>query len=121
MPRVYIIDDDESVNRALARLLRSAGFETRAFASVEAFTNAEFEATDGCVVADVRMPGGSGLDLPARLHRLGRELPVIFLTAQDSRATRAAARRAGAAGFFRKPVDDQALIDAIKWALGKGR
>ena len=121
MPKVYIIDDDESVSRALNRLLRSAGFDTRTFATVKAFTDSEFESADGCVLADVRMPGGSGLDLPERLHRLGRELPVIFLTAQDTETTRAAARRAGAAGFFHKPVDDQALIDAIEWALVNGR
>ena len=117
MPRVYIIDDDESVHRALARLLRSAGFEPRTFASVEAFTASGVDCSSGCVLADISMPGCGGLDLPKHLRRMGCQLPVIFLTAQDTETTRAAARRAGAAGFFRKPVDDQALIDAIEWAL----
>jgi len=120
MSRIYIIDDDESVHRALARLLRSAGFETRTFATVDAFTASEIDSGSGCVLADVRMPGCDGLELPERLRRLGCQLPVIFLSAQDTDTTRAAARRAGAAGFFRKPVDDQALIDAIEWALVNG-
>ena len=120
MARVYIIDDDESVSRALNRLLRSAGFDARTFTSVEAFADSEFASGEGCVLADIRMPGGSGLELPERLHRLGRDLPVIFLTAQDTETTRAAARRAGAVAFFRKPVDDRALIDAIEWALVNG-
>jgi FixJ family two-component response regulator len=120
MSRIYIIDDDASVHRALARLLRSAGFETRTFATVDAFTASGIDSGSGCVLADVRMPGCDGLELPERLRRLGCQLPVIFLSAQDTDTTRAAARRAGAAGFFRKPVDDQALIDAIEWALANG-
>ena len=117
MPTVYIIDDDESVRRALSRLLRSAGLDSLGFGSVAEFGEADVAQRDGCIIADVRMPGGSGLDLPDLLRRIGRELPVIILTAQDTEPTRAAAKRAGAAGFFRKPVDDQALLDAIHWVL----
>lgn len=121
MRRVYIIEDDESVNRALARLLRSAGFDTRIFASVEAFTASGIGSGSGCVLADIQMSGCGGLELPERLQRNGRQLPVIFLTAEDTDTARTAARRAGAAGYFRKPVDDQALIDAIEWAMVNGR
>ncbi len=117
MPTVYIIDDDESVRRALSRLLSSAGLDAVGFASMEAFAEADLGGPDACVIADVRMPGGSGLDLPELMRRKGRELPVIILTAQDTEPTRAAAKRAGAAAFFRKPVDDQALLDVIYWVL----
>jgi len=117
MPSVYIIDDDESVRRALSRLLRSAGLDAFGFASMEAFAEADVAGPDACVIADVRMPGGSGLDAPELLRRIGRELPVSILTAQDTEPTRTAAKRAGAAAFFRKPVDDQALLDAIHWVL----
>ena len=65
------------------------------------------------------MPGDSGLDLPEMLRRIGRELPVIILTAQDTEPTRAAAKRSDAAAFFRKLVDDQALLDAIRWVLSE--
>jgi FixJ family two-component response regulator len=72
-----------------------------------------------CIVADVRLPQTSGLHLPEWLHRQGRNIPVVFVTAQDSAETRSAARKAGAAACFRKPVDDQALLDAIAWAAHK--
>jgi len=119
MPTVYIIDDDASVRRALSRLLRSADLAAVGFASMNEFAQAQVAEADACVIADVRMPGGSGLDLPELMRRIGRELPVIILTAQDTEPTRAAAKRAGAAAFFRKPVDDQALLDAIYWVLSR--
>lgn len=70
-----------------------------------------------CVLCDVAMPGISGLELPDLLARAGLRLPVIFITAHDTPETRAIAQRVGAAAYFRKPVDDQALLDAIAWAL----
>ncbi len=63
------------------------------------------------------MSGGSGLDLPKKLHDQGSWLPVIIVTAHDTEEMRAKARQVGVVGYFRKPVDDQALIDAIEWAL----
>jgi FixJ family two-component response regulator len=114
--QVYIIDDDESVRRALCRMLRSAGMAASAYATVDGFIADCVCAGSACVIADVRIPGSGGLDLPAALHRIGCDLPVIIVTAQDSDAARAEAKRAGAAAFFRKPVDDQALLDAIEWA-----
>jgi len=63
------------------------------------------------------MPGGSGLELPTLLETTGRKLPVIFVTAHDTPETREHALRVGAAGYFRKPVDELALLDAIAWAL----
>lgn len=76
----------------------------------------ELSDENACVICDAT-PGFGGLDLPNRLARAGRRLPVIFLSAHDSDAERAMARNVGAAGYFGKPVDGQALLDAIAWAL----
>jgi FixJ family two-component response regulator len=114
---IYIVDDDESMRRALARLMQSAGYATATFASVGELLATERFHEPACVIADGRMPGGSGLDLPKKLRDRGSWLPVIILTAHDTEQMRAQARQAGVAGYFRKPVDDQALIDAIEWAL----
>ncbi len=74
---------------------------------------------NACVVSDVQFPGRSGLELPALLGRAGHHVPVIFVTAHDTPETRELAQRFGAAAYFRKPVDDQALLDAIAWAVTK--
>lgn len=119
-PTVYVIDDDASVLQALGRLVRSAGMHPQLFSSVETFLDIDQPVKEACVVADIRLGGKTGLELPARLRDRHWPLPVIFLTAQDTEATRSAARQAGAAAFFRKPVDDQALLDTIEWVLGNG-
>jgi FixJ family two-component response regulator len=117
--QVYIVDDEPSVCTAYARLARSAQMQPRTFASVEEFLRADCTDENACVISDVRMPGITGLDLPGLLSKAGRRLPVIFTTAHDTDETREVAQRAGASAYFRKPVDDQALLDAIAWALGK--
>jgi FixJ family two-component response regulator len=117
--RLYIVDDEPSVRTAYARLARSAKMEPHTFASVEEFMGSEFSDENACVIADVQFPGKSGLELPVLLGRAGHFLPVIFVTAHDTRETLDLAHRFGAAGYFRKPVDDQALLDAITWALGR--
>lgn len=118
---VYVIDDEPSVQRALLRMLRSAGLSGIAFSSVAEFEASDIAESDACVVADVHMPGNSAIDLPGRLVKRGLELPVIFITGLDSSETRRRVRSAGAAGYFRKPVDDQALIDTIQWVIGGRR
>jgi FixJ family two-component response regulator len=119
--QVYIVDDESSVCTAYARLVRSAKMQPRTFASVEEFMRADFSDENACVVSDVQFPGRSGLELPVLLGRAGHHLPVIFVTAHDTPETRDLAQRFGAAGYFRKPVDDQALLDAIAWAVGSRR
>ncbi len=114
---IYILDDDESVRRALARLLRAAGLVAVTCASVDELLAAPALSDCACIVADIRMQGTSGLALPGLLSGRGLHTPVIFVSAQDTEGTRAEAKRAGAAGFFRKPVDDQALLDAVAWAI----
>lgn len=114
---VYIIDDEPSVRQALVRLCRSAGVAAESFPGVEEFLSSEHDTEGACIVCDVRMAGASGLELPPKLVGMNPRPPVIFLTAFDTPEARAEAREAGAAAFFRKPVNDQALLDAIEWAL----
>lgn len=114
---VYVVDDDPSIRRALPRLLRSSGINTVAFESLASLLAANLKTKDACVVADVRLEHEDGLVLPRLLAERGIKIPVVFLTAVDSPDMRDRACEAGGAAFFRKPVDDQALIDAIRWAL----
>lgn len=118
-PLIFLIDDDDSVRRALGRVMTSAGFESHAFATAETFLSAPLPASPrpACVVTDMTLPGLSGLDLKLRLNARDADIPVIFLTANDTPEMRSAAHEAGAAGYFRKPVDTQALLDAIQWAF----
>ena len=115
--KAYVIDDDESVRKAFERLLRSANLEVETFASVEEFFKGEREGENTCIVVDIRMPGLTGFDLQRELTSRGIRMPVIVISASDDAQTRENARKLGAAAFFRKPIDDQALLDAILWAI----
>ena len=114
---VYVIDDDESVRKAFARLLRSANFRAETFASVEEFLRDPKQAGEACILADILMPDESGFTLQTRLAASGITLPVIVVSASDDASVRERVRELGASAFFRKPVDDQALLDAIWWAI----
>jgi FixJ family two-component response regulator len=118
---VYVIDDDASVRRALGRLLRSVDLDVEAFSSAEEFLNNPRQERDACLLIDIRMPGLTGFDLQRRLVSQGIGIPVIVISASDDVQTREQARELGAVVFFRKPVDDQALLDAIWWAIGGSR
>ncbi len=115
--RIYVIDDDESVRRAFGRLFRSADLDIETFSSGEEFLSAPREDRRACIIMDLRMPGLTGFDLQERLSEQGIKIPVIVISASDDAQTREHARRLGAVAFFRKPVDDQALLDAIWWAI----
>ena len=116
---VYLVDDDESVRKALQRLLRSAGFDVKAFSSAEEFLQSgNLDEKRACIIMDIRMPGLTGFDLQEKLASKGIRIPVITVSAFDDAATRERARKLGATAFFRKPVDGEALIDAIHWAIG---
>jgi FixJ family two-component response regulator len=118
-PAVYIIDDDASVRIALERLLISTGIRARTFASAHDFLKADVPLDGTCVITDVKMQGMTGLELHQKLRADGVRVAFIFVTAYDTDDARAQAKKAGAVAYFRKPVDDQALIDAIEWALSK--
>lgn len=114
-PTIYIIENDEPTSRALGRLMKSAGFDSTLFSGVADFLQSGIEEHNACVVTDVHMPGVSALELPKILQKLGIDIPVIFLTADYSNSTREQIHAAGGCGYFKKPVDDQALIDMIRW------
>ena len=113
---VYVIDDDESVRKALKRLFRSVDLDVETFPSAEEFLSNPRQDQNACLLIDIRMPGLTGFDLQERLISRGIEIPVIVISASDDVQTRERARELGAEAFFRKPVDDQALLDAIWWA-----
>jgi len=117
MPRVAVIDDDVSVRNAFGLILTSAGFEAMVFDSVESFMESRVSADWDCIVTDLRMPSATGFDLLERLHAQGSFPPVIVVTAFADAVHRKRARRLGVKAFFSKPIDDQALVDAIHWAI----
>lgn len=118
---VYIVDDDNAVRDGFARLLRAAGLESRAYESAEAFLDEVRNAPHACVLLDITMPRLTGPQVQARLNDRRITLPVITVSARDDDETRAWARVLGARMFLRKPVDDQALLDAINWVTGDNR
>ena len=116
-PIIYIVDDDESVLRAMKRLISSMDMDVQTFASGREFLDSNYRNQNACLIVDIKMPGMSGIELQQKLVAKGSELPVVFITAFDTEEMRGEAKKAGAAGYFRKPVDDQALLDSIQWAL----
>src|SRR5262245_36236828 len=112
-----IVDDDDLMRGALRGLLKEAGFTARTFTSAEEFLNAADRAQMACLIADVRMPGMSGLDLQARLTAERMRIPIIFITAHGNAGMRMEALRAGAVEFLAKPFDDEVLLDSVRAAL----
>jgi FixJ family two-component response regulator len=114
---VAIVDDDEFIRDALHGLMRAAGFPALAFASGEEFLNSgELERT-ACLIADIRMPGMSGLELQSELKKDHHRIPIIFITAQGDEKMRMQALRAGAVKFLTKPLDRGVLLDSVRTAL----
>jgi len=114
---VAIIDDDDLMRSALEGLLKEAGFTARTFASAEEFLRSGEHQDAACLIADIRMPGMSGLDLQARLNIEGIRIPTIFITAHGDVRMRMQALRAGAVEFLTKPFDDEVLVDSVRAAL----
>jgi len=116
---VYIVDDDESMRKALQRLLRSVGYQALTFASAEDFLDAASYCDRGCLILDIRLPGISGFDLQAKLASEGANYSVIFITAHDNPQWLETAQKAGAVAYLRKPFNEKSLLDAIQHACGK--
>lgn len=116
---VFIIDDDASVRDALMLLLSLKGHACAAFASAEDFLTAFDARWRGCVIADIRMPGISGLQLQARLREHSAELPVIVITAHGDVAAARQAFLADAVDFLEKPFDADVLLRAVEAALAR--
>ena len=117
---VFVVDDDLSARSGLTRLLRTAGYHVNSFSNISVFLGKIDVATTGCLLLDARMPGFSIEELKEKLSGENVKLAVIFVTADDDIETRKKAKELKAVGFFRKPVDGTALLDAIEWALKSG-
>jgi FixJ family two-component response regulator len=115
---VAIVDDDESMRNAVQGLLKAAGFPAQAFASAEEFLKSGLQHNTGCLIADIRMPGMSGLELQAQLNAERCKIPIIFITAHGDAKMRMQALRAGAVEFLAKPFADEVLLEDVRAALG---
>lgn len=116
-PLTYIVDDEEFVREALARLLASAGIESVGFPSAEAFLDAWRPGLRGCVVLDLRMPGVDGLEMQARLADADFDLPILFLSGSADVPSAVRALKAGAADFLSKPIEGRDFIARVRAAL----
>lgn len=116
-PLLSVVDDDESVRESLPDLLREFGFAARTFSSAEEFLSSGSVDEPNCLILDISMPGMSGPELHQELKRLGRDIPIIFITGQRDETIRARVLKQGAAGFLLKPFSDADLLAAIKTAL----
>jgi FixJ family two-component response regulator len=115
---VAIVDDDSSVRKALTRVLRAANIHVVAFESGRAFLDSMRLMQPDCVVLDLHMPGMNGLEVLRELMHLGMTLPVVMITAHDEQHTLAQCISAGAVRCLSKPLDHQALLEAIQCGLG---
>jgi FixJ family two-component response regulator len=118
---VYLIDDDTSVRRALRRLLQVEGHDVVEIASADAFLSLPETRRPLCLLADIRMPGLTGLDLQNALYAEGRRLPIVFMTGYGDADMASRAMAGGAVAFLAKPVDDEVLLKAIGDGLALDR
>ena len=116
---VFLIDDEPSVLKALARVIGATGFRTASFSSPQSFLEQYEPAARGCIVLDVSMPGFTGLELQQALIEKNCSLPIVFLTGRGDIPTSVRAMKHGAVDFLTKPVDDNDLIAAVDRALDR--
>ena len=114
---VAIVDDDDLIRGALQGMLKSVGLRSQAFASAEEFLASGQQHETACLIADLRMPGMSGLELQAELNDQQRRIPTIFITAHGDEKMRMRALKAGAVEFLAKPFDDEVLLEGVRAAL----
>ena len=119
IPVISIVDDDDSVRTALKSLIDSVGFRAEVFCSGEEFLKSPYLSRTDCLIADVRMPGMSGLELQERLHAAGSHVPIVFISAHDDKEARARGLRGGAIAFLQKPFSEDSLLGAITAGLDK--
>ena len=117
---IAVVDDDESIRAATARLLRSCDFKVDAFPTAESFLKSGRLHHTSCLVLDLSLPGMSGLELQTYLSELGHRIPIIFITGSRDGNKIAQAMNAGAIAYLHKPFSDQALLNAVRAALNTG-
>jgi FixJ family two-component response regulator len=118
---VFVIDDDDSVRRALRRLIHSVGLQVELFGSAREFLERQWPDVPSCMILDIRLPGISGLDFQRRLTEAKIHIPIIFITGHGDIPMTVRAMKAGAVEFLTKPFRDQDLLDAIHQALERDR
>jgi FixJ family two-component response regulator len=116
---VSIVEDDESVCRAVRRLLQSFRLNVEMFATAEEFLARAQGESPACLILDVRLPGMSGLELQQRLGSARPRIPIVFITAHEDQQARHEALAVGAVAFLIKPFDEQVLMNAVSQALGR--
>jgi len=114
---ISVVDDDDSIRRTTRFLIESFGFSAMAFESAEDFLTSGRLRETACLLVDMQMPGMSGLQLQSELAAVGWDIPVIFITAYDNKASRQQAMQSGAVAFLNKPFNDQELLQSIRLAL----
>lgn len=118
---VFVVDDDDSIQRALKRLLKSEGYRVITCGSAEECLQSTQLRSAGCLVLDIRLPGMTGLDLYAKISSSGGKQPVIFITAHDNPQWQKEAEAAGAIAYLRKPFDQGALLEAVRLCRQQAR
>jgi FixJ family two-component response regulator len=116
-PTVFVVDDDKAVRESLCWLIESVGLSVEAYGSAQAFLEAYDPDRPGCLVADVRLPGMSGLELQAKLAEQSGSLPVIIITGHADVPSAVRAMKIGAVDFIEKPFSDQMLLERIRHAV----
>jgi FixJ family two-component response regulator len=120
-PLIVVVDDERHIRTALQRLIRSVGLEVQIFASSQEFLRMAHLGAPSCLVLDVRLRDGNGLDLQRRLSESGVDIPIIFITGHGDIPMSVRAMKAGAVEFLTKPFRDQDLLDAIQCAIERDR
>ena len=118
-PLISIVDDDDSVRQALKSLIDSVGFRAEVFGSGEEFLSSRAVLKTDCLIADVRMPGMSGLELQELLNAAHLAIPIVFISAHDDGEARTRGLRAGAIAFLQKPFSEDSLLGAITECLDR--
>ena len=116
-PLIHVVDDDDSMRRALTRVLVRSGYAVKGYASAGEFLVAEPDERPGCLLLDLEMPGPSGLELQQALRRRGSRLPIVFMSAYGDVPRTVRAIKGGASDFLVKPIGAQTLLGAIESAL----
>jgi FixJ family two-component response regulator len=116
-PRISVVDDDDSMREAIGGLMKSLGYMAEVFGSAEAFLNSRELPRTSCLIADVHMPGMTGLELHRHLVASGRTIPTILITAYPDDGVRARALRDGVVGYLSKPFDENDLLACIRSSL----
>jgi len=115
---IAVVDDEESVRKAVVRLLQAAGYSARGFSSGDEFIQVWHDEIPECLLLDLQMPGLSGTDVQRALNRAGARFPVIIITAHDAPGAREECIREGAAAYLCKPLDERVLLSAVSAAIG---